>query len=357
MNFLRLFLILAGLMSLPVSTHAIEAGMPNPPGKPTLVTVGVFVADIIQVNEVEETFEAELILYAQWEDPRLAFDADEYGEEVKIFQGEFQFNEIYAGWWPQFVVLNRIGAGEADGVKIEVHANGSVRYLEERNIVIQSTMDLRKFPFDEQTLRAMVIPFGNSTEQVVFQVDPNVDQASEEYARDYHQIDLAEWRLRDVRSEVETITHRFYGEPAEVSQFNVYFTLQRVPGHIIWDVLFPLVILVALMWSIFWIDSRQLTERLNIAFIGILTIVAYQFLIDGSLPRIPYFTFTDAVVFTSFIIMTGVVAQSLLLWFLHKQKQEILAEFIDLFSLWTFPIVYVGLIAAAYLYYVGDVRI
>ena len=33
--------------------------------------------------------------------PRLAFDPKAEGTEKKIFQGEFQFNEIFTGWWPQ----------------------------------------------------------------------------------------------------------------------------------------------------------------------------------------------------------------------------------------------------------------
>ena len=33
--------------------------------------------------------------------PRLAFDPAEAGTDDKRFQGEFQFNEMFAGWWPQ----------------------------------------------------------------------------------------------------------------------------------------------------------------------------------------------------------------------------------------------------------------
>ncbi|WP_269542214.1 hypothetical protein [Cerasicoccus fimbriatus] len=348
----RVFQLLIALLVISSRTFGIDAGMPNPPSSPTVVTVGVFVADIIRLAEVDETFEAEVILYARWKDPRLAFDAEEYGADVKIFQGEFQFNEIYSGWWPQFVVLNRIGAGEADGIKVEVYSDGRVRYLEERNITVQSTMNLRKFPFDQQELSAILIPFGNSTEQVILKDDPAITEASEDYVQLNNQINIAEWKLLDVRSEVITVKHRFFGEPQEVSQLKVYFTLQREPGHIIWDILFPLFILIILMWSIFWIDSNNLTDRLNIAFIGILTIVAYQFLIDGSLPRIPYFTFTDAIVFLSFIIMAGVVFQSLLLWYLHKKKREQLADLIDKLSLWGFPFVYLGAIIASYYIYI-----
>jgi len=350
---LPVILVFCLLLAAGGSLRAIEPGMPNPPASPTIVTVGIFVADIIRVSEVDQTFEAELIYYASWEDPRLAFDpAENSGDDVKIWQGEFQFREMYHGWWPQFVMLNRIGSGDADGIKIEVYSDGRVRYLEERNVVVQSTMELRKFPFDEQTLVALIVPFGYSTDQVVLKVDPAVGEASEDYAKLEKQVSLAEWKLKDVHSEVETVERSFYGKRQEISKLSLLFTMERVPGHTVWDVLFPLIILVCLMWSVFWVDSHKLTDRLNIAFIGILTIVAYQFLIDGSLPRIPYFTFTDAVVFISFLIMSIVVMQSLLLWFLHKRKMGKAAHIIDQVSLWSFPFLYAGLILASYVIYV-----
>ena len=67
--------VLSGLMVCPVA-NAIDAAMPNPPASPTEVSVGVFVADIIDLDEVNENFQIEMILIAVWKDPRLAFDAE-----------------------------------------------------------------------------------------------------------------------------------------------------------------------------------------------------------------------------------------------------------------------------------------
>ena len=67
----------AGLIFLVASlggARAIDAGMPNPPASPTVVKVGVFLADILNLDEVNETFQVELVTVAEWEDPRLAFD-------------------------------------------------------------------------------------------------------------------------------------------------------------------------------------------------------------------------------------------------------------------------------------------
>jgi hypothetical protein len=97
--------------------------------------VGVFVADIIDLNEVNENFQLELILMSTWHDPRLAFDAKKEGSGEKIFQGPYQFAEVFAGWWPQLLILNEVGRGDFNAVKITVYADGQVRYAEQRNVL------------------------------------------------------------------------------------------------------------------------------------------------------------------------------------------------------------------------------
>jgi hypothetical protein len=129
-------LFVAAIMSsltLP-SAYAIDAGMPNPPSKPTTVKCGLFVLDIVDIDDVNETFEAEIAIVATWDDPRLVFDPVDEGTDKKIFQGEFQFNEIFTGWWPQLVIINQIGRGDTNAIKISVLPNGEVTYLEQRNV-------------------------------------------------------------------------------------------------------------------------------------------------------------------------------------------------------------------------------
>jgi hypothetical protein len=69
----------------------------QPPASPTVVKVGNFVADIVDLDEVNETFAAELVNGAEWMDTRLAFDPVEMGADQKLLQGSWQFDEVFAG--------------------------------------------------------------------------------------------------------------------------------------------------------------------------------------------------------------------------------------------------------------------
>lgn len=333
------------------TVRAIDAGMPNPPSSPTEIKVGIFLADIIDMDEVEEAFEAEIILIAEWHDPRLAFDAASEGSDYKLFQGEFQFNELFTGWWPQLLIVNEIGSGDINALRITVHSDGTVRYKDQRNVTLETPMELQSFPFDVQTLQATIISFGDYSDQVKLVVDQSVLGATEEYAEVYHKVNIAQWDLLNLDLKAGISDYRYYGTKEELSAITLTITLERKPSNMIWKVMFPLVLLVSLMWAVFWMDIENLADRLNVAFIGILTIVAYQFLIDGNMPRISYFTFTDAVLLFSFIVMCLCVYESLIVNSLWKRGRRAAAEHIDRAAHWAFPVVYFLGLATCYFYY------
>ncbi|MBC2594657.1 hypothetical protein H5P28_10335 [Ruficoccus amylovorans] len=341
---------LVGLSSAQAQRE-VEPGMPNPPNSPTEVKVGIFLADIINLDELNETFEAELILTAEWNDPRLAFDPAEAGVPVKLFQGTFQFNEIYSAWWPQLLFVNQIGSGEYNAIKISIYPDGRVRYLDQRSVLLETPMDLQAFPFDVQKLEASIVSFGDYSDEVKLVVDERVLGASEEYAEVQQKVNIAQWKLRHLDLKAGEADFSYYGSKKAFSELTLVITMERKSANMIWKVILPLIILVLLMWAVFWLEADNLSDRLNVAFIGILTIVAYQFLIDGSMPRIDYFTFTDAVLLYSFVVMCLAIFESLLLYSLCKNGHRPLADKLDHVFRWFFPIVYfIGLIVSYFVY-------
>jgi hypothetical protein len=343
--------VLTLLLSASATLRAIDAGMPTPPSSPTVVKVGIFLADIVDLDEVEETFQAEFVILAEWKDPRLAFDPAVEGTQIKLFQGQFQFNEVFSGWWPQLLILNEVGSGDVNAITIKVYPDGRVEFSEQRNVTLETPMKLQSFPFDVQTLEAKMVPFGNSSGEVILQVDERTLGITEEHAKNDEGINIAQWRLLKLDVVAGLLEHGFYGEERQLSMILLSITMERQSANIVWKVILPLIILVLLMWAVFWMDVDDLSERLNIAFIGILTIVAYQFLIDGSMPRISYFTFTDTLLLYSFLVMCLSVFQSLILYSMCKAGHKPAAEKLDRFARWMFPIIYFLGVVFSYLYY------
>jgi hypothetical protein len=344
-------LVLFTLLGLAKQAVAIDAGMPNPPASPTIVKVGIFLVDIVNLDEVNETFQAELIIGAEWMDPRLAFDPVEAGVDQKLFQGSWQFDEVFSGWWPQLLIVNEIGTGDTNAVRLVIHPDGRVRYLAQRNVTLETPMQLQRFPFDNQILEANIIAFGDYSDQVVLQVDERILGATEEFAEENQKVNIAQWRFENLELTSRTADFRYYGGAKDFSEIHLTISLTRESASFVWKVIFPLIVLVLLMWAVFWLEVDNLSERLNLAFIGVLTIVAYQFLIDGTMPRISYFTFTDAVLLYSFVIMCVAIFESLIVYSMYRAGHKPLAELTDFIAQWVFPIVYFAGLLASYLYY------
>lgn len=330
---------------------AIDAGMPNPPASPTVVKVGIFLADIIGLDEVNETFQAEFVIGAEWMDPRLAFDPVEVGADQKLFQGPWQFDEVFGGWWPQLLIVNEIGNGDLNAVRLVVHADGRVRYMEQRSVTLETPMQLARFPFDDQILEANIISFGDHSDQVLLEVDERILGASEEFAEKHRRVDIAQWQFNNLDLTSRTADYRYYGGTKVFSEINLAISLTRQSANFIWRIIFPLIVLVLLMWAVFWLEVDNLSERLNLAFIGVLTIIAYQFTLDGTMPRISYFTFTDTILLYSFVIMCVAILESVIVYSLYRAGNRPLAERVDLTAQWVFPMVYFSGLVVSYVYY------
>ena len=148
-----------------------------------------------------------------------------------------------------------------------------------------------------------------------------------------------------------TLTKQYYGKPEKILILKFSISLDRKPTNILIKVLASLSLLVLAMWAVFWINSEALSERLNIAFIGILSVIAYQFLVEGEMPNIDYLTFTDGFLLISFAILFTTVLESLIVYWLVKKDKKIIAKILDIYSKFAFPISYLTLIVFLYFVY------
>lgn len=330
---------------------AIDAGMPNPPASPTVVKCAIVILDVVDIDDVNESFVAEIALLAEWDDPRLAFDAAEEGVDRKIFQGNFQFSEVFTGWWPQLILVNEVGPPDPNAVKIEVYPDGHVRYLDQHNAVLETPMDLRDYPFDSQKLKAELVPFGDNTNDVVLDVHEIYANATDDFVRRNSSVNVAGWTLQSVTFETGETFLNEATKDRRISRLIATIHLQRRSWQLVWQMLFPLLVIVSMIWSIFWVDIDSLADRLNVAFVGVLTIVAYQFVVIDNMPRMSYLTLTDVILLISFVTMSLTIPQSLVIYGLVRKGEEQRAQRIDHISRWAFPLGYMAMLAMLVAWY------
>lgn len=305
---------------------------------PVVVRVGFRLSEVNDIDEERETFEFEGVLTMRWHDPRQAFDPAELGVQERIYQGAFQFNEVFTGWWPQMILANESGVYDAQGVVLRIQPDGSMIYIEALNAVAKSRMKLQRFPFDRQRFEAIFGVLGFDKSQVVFEVDPVTSAA-----RAVRGATISQWHTPEVHVSAREYDFNQLGRDVPVMAFVVGLEMARRPGFMLRLVVFPLVVLVILSWSVFWMDRASLGERMDISFLGILTIVAYQIMFGGILPSISYTTLIHVFLFISFVTMAASVGINLWVAHLDREGQAARGDQLDRRCRVLFPLCYFGL--------------
>lgn len=304
------------------------------PSIPTRVSIGFLLLDMNSINEREETFEFEAILTLRWNDPRQAFDPVQAGVERKEFQGNYQFTEVYTGWWPQIIIGNGAEATDVDAQLLQIEPDGSMTYIEEFHAEVEAPLNLRAFPFDQQRLRLYLQVLGHDSDEVQLLSDPSRSGISTQL------LNIAGWSIEGVHSEiVETQLFRDH----RISQFVGLLHVSRQPFHLVALVIIPLTLLVMLTWSVFWMDDESLSDRINISFIGVLAVVAYQFIVQDAMPAISYFTLMDAFLISTLAIVGLSVAINLIVDKLNRANRRKLGDRVDHTCRWVFPLGFVAL--------------
>jgi hypothetical protein len=343
----RFCLWLVGLLGLGLSCLATNAsaehilGPPNETG-PVVVDIGFYLSDISGIDEENETIAFEGILTLRWKDPRQAFDPRDAETEEKFYQGDYQFAELYSGWWPQVILANESGQYERQGMMLRIAPDGSMTYIEEVDAIAEARMDLRRFPFDRQEFYAIFETLGFDRDRVILQVD---ETTTGHWNDDKHWIRVPQWNSPTTSTKIHEYDPVYGGSTdTPTTAFVFGIEMSRNPGYMIRLVLFPLTALVVLSWSVFWMSRSSLADRMDISFIGILTIVAYQITISGLMPKISYPTILSAYLTISFVVMCASVVVNLVIGRIDQRGDYALGDRVDVYCRFLFPLAYVLLL-------------
>jgi len=333
----------AGAIAAPAAAQPSLLYLPAPPrdGGPVIVRAGFDLQDINEIDDEAETFEFEGVLTLEWRDERQAFDPAAVGVREKLYQGAYQFNEVFTGWFPQVVLVNESGLYEKHGVLLRVRPDGTLRLVETVNAVAKTDLDLRAYPFDRQHLEAVFEVLGFDEEEVVLQPAAAGDASAPSGAA---ALRVPQWDLERVDTSIRSHRASHAGRLGVASTFVVSMDVERKSLFMVRLVIVPLFLIVILSWSVFWMDQSSLGDRVSVSFIGILTVVAYQIVLSEILPRISYLTLMNGFLNMSFFAVCASVVVSLWVGSLDRRGQTATGDRIDRRCRWIFPVLYVGLL-------------
>ena len=294
-----------------------------------LVDLGLFVEELTDIDELSSTFALEGYMDMVWCDPTQTFDPDDLGWPVAIFDGYEADLKMRGIWGPDIVFPNEAGNRETEDKKLTIFPDGTVEYEEKFSARLEMVYDLRQFPFDSQLLEIEMESFSWSDNEML--LHEQTDRIG--FGDDF---EIPEWHTEALRTEIRTIQEIRQNEP--FSEMVMEIEITRRSGFYIWKMIVPLVMLVVLAWSVFWMHGESVPDRLSVSIVGVLTVVAYQFVITDSLPRVPYITFMDSFFVISYISMILAALENVAAGIVASEGNEEFELSLDRTSRWAFPL-------------------
>ena len=206
------------------------------------------------------------------------------------------------------------------------------------NFTFSNEYNLKAFPFDRQILRIKIADPSRDFEWLRL----NVDNWTVIGLQDFKSKgEILEWKIIDTYA-------NYFNEVDPVSTnissgVELVFEIERNYQYYLFKVVFPIILILLVSWSVFWVHPRELESKLTITIVCLLSLIAYNFVIDKDLPKLSYLTILDYIVLLSYVFATIPNFISIYSFEKHRSRKPIW-QIVDRKSRIYGPIIYLILV-------------
>jgi hypothetical protein len=287
---LAILALTATVSGLPKGTSSIDVK-----AKFTLV-------ELSDIRDREQEFDVELYLYTTWTDPNLAAAGAPQERSMPVSEH----------WQPNLEFMqNREIKNESDN-QLSVAPDGTAVNVQHVWATISTPFDLRKFPFDRHVLPISIESFSFDAKKLAFVME-------KEAVTTGHLRITDGWQLKEIRSRIDE--HHYPEENTKYSRFTGELVVHRDSGYYLWKIVLPLVLIIAMSWAVFWMDPEELEARMGLAVTSMLAVVAFNFAIADTLPKISYVTRMDVFIVLGYVFIFGAFIENLITHILNRKDK------------------------------------
>ena len=203
-----------------------------------------------------------------------------------------------------------------DGEKNSISAQ--ITYRKSTSYNIKNNFNLKSFPFDKQRIILELSNDRYSLDEWKAQPTSWTLITATQFMKDNP---ISGWDITDFNLKYKEYYDPLYQDFTD--GFEMVFEIERKSGYYVFKIILPIILILMVCWSVVWIDPKELESRLTITIVCLLSLIAYNFVIDKDLPKLEYFTVLDWIIFVSYIYATIPNFLSIISFRLLSSKKKI----------------------------------
>ena len=85
------------------------------------------------------------------------------------------------------------------------------------------------------------------------------------------------------------------------NQASIELDIERQSFYYIFKIILPIILILIICWSSVWLNPKEVESKLTISIVCLLSLIAYNFVIDNELPKLEYLTIMDWIILLSYL--------------------------------------------------------
>ena len=224
----------------------------------------------------------------------------------------------------------------------EEDASAYISYQWDGNTTLSSDFNFLAFPFDTQILSLDLMnarqasPIGYKWLKYSF--------IESEFEK---KLKIPDWQVvsKDIVPRVEMSD--YHRENRQI--YSLQMRIERNYSYYIYKIIVPIMIILVVAWSALWVEPKQLESRLTITIICLLSLIAYNFIVDKDLPKLEYLTLLDYWILLSYLFAAVPTIISVISFKMLSNTNEKTLESFDKNVRFYGPILFIILVVSTFL--------
>jgi len=174
--------------------------------------------------------------------------------------------------------------------------NAEITYNSSGVYKIKNSFNLRTFPFDKQKLNIHLYN-EKFTDDFRALVSSNTIQKALKFKNENN---IQGWDIDNVNLNYKFLQNPFNNFDTH-DGISLEIEVSRKHGYYIFKIIFPILLILSLCWSSVWLPPKEIQSRLTVTIVCLLSLIAYNFIIDADIPKLEYLTIMDFIILISYI--------------------------------------------------------